>query len=408
MTTENEQIANDFDIDVPSNIPVAPAPADPQPNNPVLDGAVDLPDVLSPTQAGPTKVAEPDLKDVAVKFGIIGAGQGGSRLADTFYQVGYRRVCAVNTTAQDFLGLSLPPRLQKVLSAEGGAGKDPNRGAEILAANHEDVMNLMRHAFGEDIDRIIVCVGAGGGTGSGFTLGLLKLAKYYMKQLGKPDKVGIVLSLPKKTEGGRVQFNAYHLVQSLKPQIEEKQLSPVIMVDNESIHNMFPNVSAKQFWATANKNIVGLFDIFNVLAKQQSAYVTFDRADYQSVLDSGTIIYGATKIDSYKQDTDISDGLRLNLTRTLLADVDVTKATHVAAILCANDAVLNILPQSHIELAFTTLERILNGEGRSLVIHQGVYEAKKQGLYLYTMVGGLKLPEKRLELMKFRAGIEEN
>jgi len=168
---------------------------------------------------------------------------------------------------------------------------------------------------------------------------------------------------------------------------------------------MFPSVSAKQFWTTANRNTVGLFDIFNVLACQQSQYVTFDASDYQTVLDSGVLVFGATKLDSYSKDTDISDGLRNNVKRTLLADVDITEASHVAAILCAPDKLLGILPQSHIDLAFSTLERIMGGENRDLMIHQGVYEAKKMGLYLYTIVGGLSISETRLDLMKTKAGL---
>ena len=241
-------------------------------------------------------------------------------------------------------------------------------------------------------------------SGSGSVFGLVTLAKYYMRLLGKEEKVGVITTLPKKTEGGKVQANAYHTIKALQPQIDDKSISPFVLVDNESINQMFPNASAKAFWTTANRNIVGLFDIFNVLACQQSAYVTFDRADYKTMLDSGTIIYGATSLDNYSKDTDISDGLRVNLERTLLADLDLANATHVAAILCAPDGILGVLPQSHIDLAFTTLERIIGGENRDLTVHQGVYETKKVGLFLYTMVGGLKIPEKRLEIMKARAG----
>jgi cell division GTPase FtsZ len=371
------------------------------------DNSVDLPDIelggSAPAQAktGP----EPDQKDVAVKFGFIGAGQGGSRIADAFYQVGYRRVCAINTTAQDFLGLTLPVQSQKVLESPGGAGKDPDLGASILSKSSEDALSLMRQSFGDDVDRIIVSVGLGGGTGSGFAFGLVKLARYYLQQLGKEAKVGMVVSLPRKSEGGKVQANAYKVLSQLAPMADAHEISPFVMVDNECIHNMFPNLSAKMFWSTVNRNVVGLFDIFNVLAKQQSAYVTFDRADYQSVLDSGVVICGATKLESYNHENDIADGIWKNLNKTLLAEVSLDQASHVAAILCAPDSILGTMPQSHIDHAFTTLERILSGENRSLVIHQGVYEAKRQGLLLYTMVGGLKVPQARLDLMKARSGV---
>jgi cell division GTPase FtsZ len=371
-----------------------------------FEGIVDLPDIeIGIKTEGYTYIAEPDAKNLALKFGIIGTGQGGSKLCDTFYQIGYRRVCAINTTSQDFLGLTIPTKNQKVMESQGGAGKDPSKGWESLNTSREEVLNLMRHSFGEDVERIIICVGAGGGTGSGSAIPLMKLAKYYLAQLGKPEKVGMIVTLPKKAEGGRVQTNAYRLLTDLKVLAESKALSPFIIVDNESIHQMFPNVSAKEFWNTANKNIVGLFDIFNVLACQKSQYTTFDKEDYRSILDSGSIIFGATKLDSYTKDTDISDGLRNNLKRTLLADADIKTSTHVAAILCAPDSLLGILPQAHIDLAFATLERILGAENRDVMVHQGIYEAKRMGLYLYTMVGGFIIPQERLLQMKTRAGI---
>ena len=137
-------IENDFDLEIPENPQEnSQAPAQPQAQAPSTaspeasqDTAIDLPDVEVGTKAeGPAFVVEPDAKEVAVKFGIIGAGQGGNRLADTFYQIGYRRVCAINTTPQDFLGLSLPTDRQRVLEAsEGGAGKDPDIGKKALPA----------------------------------------------------------------------------------------------------------------------------------------------------------------------------------------------------------------------------------------------------------------------------------
>jgi len=376
--------------------------------NDFLDSAVDLPDIeLTPVTEGISYIAPPDAKTLAIKFGIIASGQGGGRLASSFYDIGYRRVCAINTTSQDFLGLSIPAENQKVLKSRGGAGKDPAKGREALKESQEEVLNLMRHTFGEDIERILICVSAGGGSGGGSALLLYKLARYYLQQLGRTEKVGMIVTLPKKTEGGKVQANAYQLLSDLKLFVESKEITPFVLVDNESIHQMFPNVTAKEFWNTANRNVVGLFDIFNVLACQKSQYTTFDHEDYRTLLDSGTILFGATKLTQYDKDTDISDGLRNNLKRTLLAEADITSATHVAAILCAPDKILGVLPQSHIDLAFVTLERILSGENRNVMVHQGIYEAKRLGLYLYTMVGGVNIPDSRLELMKSRSGMPE-
>ena len=392
-------------IDIPENL--QPVQSQQESKTHAITNAVDLPEVEIGAQKASTGfVAEPDAKALAVKFGIIGCGQAGNRLADTFWQIGYRRVCAINTTEQDFLGLVLPVSNQKVFEySEGGAGKDPKKGEEAIKKSSEDVMNLMRHCFGEDIEHILVCAGSGGGTGTGSVLSIVKYAKYYLRQLGKPEKVGVIASLPKHNEGGKVQENAYWLMGELSKLVVTKEISPLILADNQMIHQMFPNVPAKAFWSTANKNTVGLFDIFNVLACQKSAYVTFDRADYRSLLDSGILVFGATKLDKFEKDTDISDGLRNNLRRTLLAEVDIQNATHAAAIVAAPDQILGILPQTYLDLAFNTMERILGGENRNLVLHQGVYEASRVGLFVYTMVGGLQMPSKRLELMKARAGV---
>lgn len=368
-----------------------------------FDDVIEIPDlVLGEKSDEPAYKVEPDAKNLAVKFGIIGSGQGGNRLANQFYKSGYRRVCIINTTPQDFTGLEVPEQNRLIVGNNSyGAGKDPDKGAEALKGSAEEVLNLMRHSFGEDIDRIMVTSGCGGGTGTGTLPGLASLAKTYLRKLGKPEKVGIIASLPKKTEGGKVQANAYAVLKELLR--KKHDISPIVLVDNDSIHKMFPEVSAKSFWDIANKNLVGLFDIFNILACQRSAYVTFDKADYESMLDAGQIVFGATKLSEYKKDTDISDALRKNLKSTLLADPDLTKSTHMAAILCASDSILGVLPQSHIDRAFETMERLLGGEGRDLVIHQGVYETSQSSLFLYTMVGGIHIPEERLNIMKARS-----
>lgn len=373
-----------------------------------FDDEVEIPElVFAEKSSQPTYTVEPDLKKLAVKYAIIGLGQGGSRLSDSFYQLGYRKVVAINTTSQDFLGLTLPAKNTLVLGSDdiGGAGKDPSVAEKILNSSKEDVFNLMRHSFGEDVDRILVTAGLGGGSGSGFLLPTIELAKKYLKQLGKPEKVGILVTLPKKSEGGRVQSNAVDIINKLQDVIADKSISPLMIADNESIYQMFPDAPTKEFWNVANKNTVGLFDIFNILAAQQSAYVTFDKADYETMLDSGVLIFGATKLDSYSKDTDLSDGLRNNLKKSLLADVDIQGATHIGAIICASDKILGILPQSHIDRAFETLERLVGGENRKVTVHQGVYETKRIGLYLYTIIGGLQLPKERIRIMANRAGL---
>ncbi len=67
------------------------------PNPPASNDTFDfaMPDIPEPPQS---EKPEPKDKDaVGFKFGFIGAGQGGGKLAETFSQIGYARVGVINT-----------------------------------------------------------------------------------------------------------------------------------------------------------------------------------------------------------------------------------------------------------------------------------------------------------------------
>ena len=71
------------------------------------DLGVDIPDIPLPSEAPPEAKIE-DKFDSAYKFAIVGVGQGGSRLAETFWKLGYRRVAVINTAAQDLKSIKVP------------------------------------------------------------------------------------------------------------------------------------------------------------------------------------------------------------------------------------------------------------------------------------------------------------
>jgi len=64
------------------------------------DLGVDIPDIPLPSEGPPADKVE-DKFDSAYKFAIVGIGQGGSRLAETFWKLGYRRVAVINTASLD-------------------------------------------------------------------------------------------------------------------------------------------------------------------------------------------------------------------------------------------------------------------------------------------------------------------
>ena len=217
------------------------------------DFVVDMPDM--PLPSGKREEEIKDTFDGAFKFAFIGAGQGGSRIAESFWNAGYRKVVAINTADQDLAAVNLPDN-RKLVIGGGGAGKVPNVAKAIFREKREDVLDLMRKGFGHDVDRVFVCVGAGGGTGGGCAESLVELAKEFMAAIGRDPKVGVIVALPKRAEGKTVCANAAVLLERLVRMTNTPQpvtISPLIMVDNERIDSLYPGLSVNAFWSTANK-----------------------------------------------------------------------------------------------------------------------------------------------------------
>ena len=62
---------------------------------------ISLPDIPMPEPEPEKETEVKDELDGAFNFAFIGAGQGGSRIAETFHKLGYRKTAAINTAMQD-------------------------------------------------------------------------------------------------------------------------------------------------------------------------------------------------------------------------------------------------------------------------------------------------------------------
>lgn len=361
------------------------------------DFDLSLPEIPLPEAAPIDKVIEDDFES-AFKFAFVGAGQGGSRVAECFSKFGYARTCAINTAQQDLNTIDLE---NKLCIGKGGAGKDMALAAKLYAEKKEDVFDLMRDSFGEGIDRIFICAGAGGGSGAGTTCSLIDTALEYQDVVNSSsdkNQVGVILALPKVSEGKRVNANAFNVLHRVLTYVQQNKVSPLILIDNEKISKLYPKLAVGPFWETANKSIVGLFHLFNVTAAKNSSYSSFDPNDYKQILNSGIILYGASPVTDWNNATNISKTVRDNLKHNLLCGgIDISSGSCAGVVVVGGTDVLNEVPQENLDKAFEQFSRVLKSGN---TVHRGIYSGNKPTLTVYTAIGGLGIPHQKLEELK--------
>jgi len=224
-----------------------------------------------------------------------------------------------------------------------GAGKDRSVARKAFVNQREDVVDFIKVSIGEDVDRIFVTVGAGGGTGAGVCSELVKTVKAYQDTIkASSQKVGLILALPKLSEGKKVSSNAYETLKEACELVQQKIVSPLIILDNEKINDLYPKLPINKFWQVANANITSLFHLFNNIVTKSSQYTTFDTNDYKTVLDSGIMVFGAMNINNVETEQALSKAVRENLKRNVLCgDLDLSTGTVAAAIAIGDQQTLD-------------------------------------------------------------------
>jgi cell division GTPase FtsZ len=343
------------------------------------------------------KIEVKDRDPVGFKFGFIGAGQGGGKIAESFHQAGYARVGVINTADQDLASVNVPHKFK--FGEQQGAGKDRSVARKAFVNQREDVVDFIKASIGEDVDRIFVTVGAGGGTGAGVCSELVKTVKAYQDTIkASSQKVGLILALPKLSEGKKVSSNAYETLKEACELVQQKVVSPLIILDNEKINDLYPKLPINKFWQVANANITSLFHLFNNIVTKSSQYTTFDTNDYKTVLDSGIMVFGAMNINNVETEQALSKAVRENLKRNVLCgDLDLSTGTVAAAIAIGDQQTLDKIPQEHIDNAFNQLNRTLKTNS---TVHQGIYKGVKSGLSVFTAIGGIAAPIEKIKALQ--------
>ena len=214
-------------------------------------------------------------KDKSSIIMVVGVGGAGGNAVNHMWNLGIKDVgfMVCNTDAQ---ALDNSPVEEKVqLGREGlGAGNDPENGRKAAIESLDDIRRRLEAA---GTRMLFVTAGMGGGTGTGASPVIAKLAH----EMGILT-VGIVTS-PLAVEGKIRYEQAFRGIEELSRNVDS-----LLVINNENIVEMYGRLSLKQAFGKADDILAsaakGIAEIITV----ESDMVNVDFADVSKVMrDSG-------------------------------------------------------------------------------------------------------------------------
>ena len=206
---------------------------------------------------------------------VVGVGGAGGNAVNHMWTLGIRGVTfMVCNTDQQALDKS-PVELKIRLGAEGlGAGNDPENGRRAAV---ESLPEIRQHLEEAGTRMLFITAGMGGGTGTGASPVIAKLAK----EMGLLT-VAIVTS-PLAVEGKIRYEQAFRGIEELRQNVDS-----LLIINNENILEIYGRLSLKQAFGKADDILCsaakGIAEIITV----ESDLVNVDFADVSKVMrDSG-------------------------------------------------------------------------------------------------------------------------
>lgn len=347
---------------------------------------LDLPVPVDEVPAAMIRLPDEFKDPISLPMAFIGLGQGGGRMAEAFYKLGYRKVFAINTTPTDLVALDIPESHKYCLNV-GGAGKDLEAADAAARASREEIQSFLAQHMGSDIPlRVCLCFGAGGGSGAGMVKAMCGILEDYRAAFA-PGTGGVLPMLlvgwPKATEGVKPRENATRVAEWMKGAI----VGPTLLIDNDQVLKLYrPSASAE--YATGNLALAKLLHAFNTLSSEPSEHTAFDAADFKQLL-VGNVAFGSQVIKDWSTGTAIADAIRKSVTVSLLAPVDVKTADKAGlALVCGPDA-YDQVSAAALDEAFTMMARLVKP---GTTVFRGVYKGEKPGMVALFGLGGLDWP----------------
>ena len=243
---------------------------------------------------------------------VLGVGGGGCNAVNYMYRKNIQGCSFVvcNTDAQALGRSDVPVKVQ--MGKGLGAGTNPTKGRNAAIESQDEIALKV---LDENTKMLFITAGMGGGTGTGATPVIAKLAK---------DKgiltVGVV-TLPFRNEGREVLSRAVDGIHEL-----EKNVDSLIIINNEKLYEFFGDhliqdafPKADEVLATAVRGIIEII--------KKPGYINVDFEDIQTMMrGSGMALMGC---GSGSGPNRIDDAIKQAFESPLLNDFDLKTAKNV-------------------------------------------------------------------------------
>lgn len=347
----------------------------------------------SAIKAVPAK--EPE-KVQAVRWGILGSGECGNRLAEIFYSYGNDVVC-LNTAAVDLNKIKVPESNKVLLDNNvGGSAKSLELG-EQAALMHADKIAQAVNAHLSDAQVIILALSLGGGSGSGSLTTLVDI----VSATGKP--IICLCVLPQTSDDGLSKNNALITLNKLSKLTQEKKVSSIICIDNAKIEQIYNDANQLDFFPLANREIVSQLTAMNYLANSSGITKSIDKMEWLKILLDGEAfsIYGSLKVSKFSDELDIAEALMTNVENNLLSgSFDIKQAKYCGIFLSANETVWRKIPSSAVNYCLSCVNSDFE---QPLGVFKGTYvdnSIEGDVLQIHFFYSGLGLPIPKINALK--------
>jgi len=243
---------------------------------------------------------------------VIGVGGAGCNAVNYMFNQNVQgcRFIVCNTDSQ---ALALSPVPTKIQMGKGlGAGTNATKGRNAALDSQDEIERIV---FSDPLDMLFITAGMGGGTGTGASPVIAKMAK------DRGILTVAVVTLPFDHEGTEALGRAIDGLNELK-----KNVDSLLIIKNENLYkhfgksmiqNAFPK--ADEVLATAVKGIIEII--------KKSGYVNVDFEDVKTVMkDSGLALMGC---GVGKGDNRIEDAINSAINSPLLNDFVINSAQKV-------------------------------------------------------------------------------